>query len=101
MLFRSGYMVDVYRGDIEPEKNLLKQIRGIGRQNAKDLFQYDRIASGLLLMLWGFFQKLVIADRLCVFVDAVDADWQLLVPVDGNYNFVFIYFSVRDVWPGL
>ncbi len=95
-----GYMVDVYRGDIEPEKNLLhyalfvsffpqlvagpiersknllKQIRGIGRQNARDLFQYDRIASGLLLMLWGFFQKLVIADRLCVFVDAVYADWQ-------------------------
>lgn len=95
-----GYMADVYRGDIEPEKNLLhyalfvsffpqlvagpiersqnllRQIRGIGRQNAAKLFDYERIAGGLLMMLWGFFQKLVIADRLCILVDAVYAGWQ-------------------------
>lgn len=95
-----GYVVDVYRGEIEPEKNLLyyalfvsffpqlvagpiersknllKQIRGICRMRAGTLFCYDRIAGGLVMMLWGFFQKLVIADRLSIFVDAVYGNWR-------------------------
>jgi alginate O-acetyltransferase complex protein AlgI len=34
-------------------------------------FDYERITSGLRLMLWGFFQKVVIADRLAVVVNQV------------------------------
>lgn len=95
-----GYMVDVYRGEIQPEKNLLyyalfvsffpqlvagpiersknllKQIREIPKMGAGMLLQYERIAGGLVMMLWGFFQKLVIADRLSIFVDAVYGAWQ-------------------------
>lgn len=94
-----GYLIDVYRKDIEPEnnlfryalfvsffpqlvagpiersENLLRQIRQIRKMDRAKLFNYDRIASGLILMLWGFFQKLVIADRLCIFVDHVYASW--------------------------
>lgn len=40
------------------------------------LWNYERIAGGLILMLWGYFLKLVIADRLCIFVDTVFRDWQ-------------------------
>lgn len=36
-------------------------------------FDYDRVTSGLKLMLWGFFKKLVIADRLAIYVNAVYA----------------------------
>ncbi len=94
-----GYTIDVYRNDVKPEKNLfryalfvsffpqlvagpiersknlLEQIQGICKMERGKLFDYERIASGLLLMLWGFFQKLVIADRLCFFVDHVYGEW--------------------------
>ncbi|MCI9124618.1 MAG: MBOAT family protein [Eubacterium sp.] len=94
-----GYTMDVYREKIKPEKNLLKyalfvsffpqlvagpiersqnllgQIRQIGSNGFRELWDYDRIVSGLVLMLWGYFQKLVIADRLAVFVDEIFNSW--------------------------
>jgi alginate O-acetyltransferase complex protein AlgI len=42
-------------------------------------FNYDDAASGLKLMAWGFFKKLVIADRLAVVVNGVYSH-------PGNYN---------------
>ena len=52
-------------GPIERPQNLLHQFREVHR------FDGARVADGLKLMLWGFFKKLVIADRLAVFVDEV------------------------------
>lgn len=52
-------------GPIERPQNLLHQFR------EKHSFDYDRIKSGLLLMLWGMFKKVVIADTLCIYVNAV------------------------------
>jgi alginate O-acetyltransferase complex protein AlgI len=52
-------------GPIERPQNLLHQFR------EKHDFQYDRVVEGLKLMLWGFFKKLVIADRLAIYVNAV------------------------------
>lgn len=84
-----GYVIDVYRGNVCAEKNpvryalfiaffpqlvagpiersgnLLRQI------NEKHRFSYDRAKNGLLLMLWGFFLKLVIADRIAIVVDTI------------------------------
>ena len=84
-----SYTVDVYRGDVKPEKNLGKyalfvsffpQLVAGPIETSKHLldqfnhdydFDYDRVKSGLLLMLWGFFQKLVIADRIAIVVNTV------------------------------
>ena len=87
-----GYTVDVYRGDIKAEKNLIRyalfvsffpqlvagpiersenllvQIQTIKKRR---LWNKERIRDGLLLMLWGFFQKLMIADRAAIAVNAV------------------------------
>ncbi|OPZ73278.1 MAG: Peptidoglycan O-acetyltransferase [bacterium ADurb.Bin478] len=52
-------------GPIERAKNLLPQLMG------KFAFDYERVTSGLKLMAWGFFKKLVIADRLAVYVNTV------------------------------
>jgi len=52
-------------GPIERAKNLLPQF------SQKFSFDYGRVSSGLRLMAWGFFKKLVIADRLAIYVDAV------------------------------
>ncbi|MBR5376802.1 MAG: MBOAT family protein [Lachnospiraceae bacterium] len=84
-----GYLVDVYRGMIKPEKNFVKyllfvsffpQIMSgpIGR--AKELmpqlfeersFDGTRASQGLRQMLWGYAKKLVIADTLTRYVDVV------------------------------
>ncbi|HEX3007796.1 MAG TPA: MBOAT family O-acyltransferase [Bacteroidales bacterium] len=52
-------------GPIERPQNLLHQFR------KKVDFDYDRVASGLRLMLWGLFKKVVIADRLAIVADRV------------------------------
>lgn len=52
-------------GPIERPQNLLHQFR------EKYDIDYYRIIEGLKLILWGLFKKLVIADRLAVYVNAV------------------------------
>lgn len=87
-----GYVIDVYRCDVEVEKdlfryalfvsffpqlvagpierskNLLPQMRNIA--NIK-LWNAKRITSGAILMVWGFFMKMVIADRISLLTDTV------------------------------
>jgi alginate O-acetyltransferase complex protein AlgI len=52
-------------GPIERPQHLLPQFF------TKKSFDYDRVVSGLRLMAWGFFKKIVIADRLAVVVNVV------------------------------
>jgi D-alanyl-lipoteichoic acid acyltransferase DltB (MBOAT superfamily) len=59
-------------GPIERPQNLLHQFY------EKHSFQLDRIFSGLNLMLWGFFKKLAVADRIAFYVDPVYAEhWHM------------------------
>lgn len=84
-----GYSIDVYRGvtkverdfptyalfvsffpqlvagPIERSNNLLPQFKEQHR------FDYDQVMEGVRLMLWGYFMKLVLADRCGIYVDAV------------------------------
>jgi D-alanyl-lipoteichoic acid acyltransferase DltB (MBOAT superfamily) len=84
-----GYTLDIYWGSYKPEKNLgiyalfvaffTKLVAGpIERGNRlipqfyrEYRFDYNRVKNGLLLMIWGFFQKIVIADNLKTLVDQV------------------------------
>lgn len=84
-----SYTVDVYRGDLKPERHFGKyalfvsffpQLVAGPIEKSKDLlhqfsevhrFDYDRARRGLLLMLWGYFQKVVVADRLGELVGTV------------------------------
>lgn len=52
-------------GPIERPQNLIHQFY------EKHTFEYQRVVEGLKLILWGFFMKLVIADRLAIYVNAV------------------------------
>jgi alginate O-acetyltransferase complex protein AlgI len=54
-------------GPIERPQNLLHQFY------EHHAFDYDRITSGLKRIAWGFFKKLVIADRLALYVNDVYA----------------------------
>jgi D-alanyl-lipoteichoic acid acyltransferase DltB (MBOAT superfamily) len=52
-------------GPIERPQNLIHQFY------EKHYFNYERVIEGLKLMLWGLFMKIVIADRLAIYVNAV------------------------------
>lgn len=89
-----GYVLDVYWRRYNAEKNFFKYLlyllyfphilQGpIPRYNklAPQLleghsFDYTRACFGLQLMIWGYFKKMVIADRLAVFVTEVYSNWQ-------------------------
>jgi len=65
-----GFFPQLLSGPIERAGNMLKQFR---QKNNAD---WDRISSGLTLMLWGVFKKVVIADRLAIYVNLVYNDPQ-------------------------
>lgn len=52
-------------GPIERPQNVLHQF------HEKKIFIYENVSYGLKRMLWGLFKKLVIADRLALYIDAV------------------------------
>ena len=84
-----SYTIEVYRGKKEPEAHLgifalyvafFPQLVAGPIERAQSLlpqlkqrfdFDYDRVTSGLRLMLWGMFKKVVIADRLAIVVNRV------------------------------
>jgi alginate O-acetyltransferase complex protein AlgI len=84
-----SYTIDVYRGKKEPEKHLglfavyvsfFPQLVAGPIERATTLLpqfsqvhtiNYERIRNGIVIMLWGFFKKVVIADRLAEYVNAV------------------------------
>lgn len=52
-------------GPIERPQNLLHQF------HEEKKFDYARVIDGLKIILWGFIKKLVVADRLAIYVNAV------------------------------
>ncbi len=80
-----GYLLDVFWRKTKPEHNFLwlftvityfpHIVQGpIGRYGklmeqlrALPTFDFQRVSQGLQLMLWGYFKKLVIADRIAIF----------------------------------
>lgn len=93
-----GYIIDVYRGDVEVEKNfiryalfvsffpqlvagpiersknLLTQMRKIDQIK---LWNARRVTSGAILMIWGLFMKMVISDRVALLVDTVFDNYRM------------------------
>ncbi|MBQ4600059.1 MAG: MBOAT family protein [Oscillospiraceae bacterium] len=89
-MFQSmGYVIDVYRGTVRPERNIFRLalfvsyfpqlIQGpISKFSllapqlcAPHSFDGKEVSFGLQRMLWGYFKKLVVADRIAVAVAAL------------------------------
>lgn len=89
-----GYVIDVYRGTISAERNVVKYalfvaffptvisgpiqrgsvlLRQIGE--GRD-FDYDKARSGLYYLLWGYLLKLVMSNQLGGMVDYAYADYE-------------------------
>lgn len=86
-----GYLIDIGRGRLEAETHLGKfalflsffpsivqgplfRYEDVGEQlKARHDFSYDNLKYGLQLIMWGFFKKLVIAERVAMISDTVFA----------------------------
>lgn len=84
-----SYTMDVYRGKIRAEKNFLRYALFVSffpqlvagpiertpnllkQFYDKHSFCFEQVKDNLLLMGWGYFMKMVIADRIAIFVDEV------------------------------
>jgi len=75
-------------GPIERPQNLLHQFHEIHS------FDYERITSGLKRMAWGFFKKLVIADRLALYVNDVYASPQNFNGLQLTIATVFFAYQI-------
>ncbi|NLD20420.1 MAG: MBOAT family protein [Clostridiales bacterium] len=100
-----GYCIDIYRNKIKAERNFarfalfisffpqviqgpISRYNDLGEQlSAFHKFNYKQFTFGLQLMLWGFFKKLVIADRLAIVVDNVFGSYTYY---DGTQTFLAI-----------
>jgi len=84
-----SFFPQLVAGPIERSVNLLPQFR------QKFEFDYERIKYGILLMGWGFFKKIVIADRLAEYVNVVYNN-----PVDfaGLPNIIATFFFSFQIY---
>lgn len=109
-----GYTIDVYRGSLEPERNLLRyalfvsffpqlvagpieratnllpQLRAV---DSLTLWDPRRIRRGCLTMLYGFFLKMVIADRAAIAVNAVFSQYEYCPP--STYAAAILLFAIQ------
>ena len=83
-----GYILDCYWGTIEPQKNILKlflfvaffpqlltgpisRYEQLQTLYEKHTFSYINITHGAQRILWGFFKKLVLAERVAVIINGI------------------------------
>lgn len=93
-----GYIIDVYRNEVKAEKNLVRyalfvsffpQLVAGPIERSKNLLSQmqhiseiklwnaKRVTSGAILMVWGLFMKMVIADRVSLLVDTVFDNYRM------------------------
>lgn len=108
-----GYIIDVYRGTCKVEKNLFKfalfisffpqLVQGpISRFNdlsrtlyEEHKFDAKKISYGLQRILWGFFKKLVIADRILIGVNTIIRSPEEYA---GAYVFIGMMFYALELY---
>lgn len=108
-----GYLIDVYRGTVPAEKNLFRfalfvsffpqlvqgPISRFGDLSrtlcTEHPFQARRLCRGLQRVLWGFFKKLVVADRVLVAVNTLIGDPGTY---RGAYALVIMLFYTLELY---
>ena len=89
-----GYLCDVYYKKVEAERNILdymlfvaffpqimsgpisKAASLLPQIRAERVFEYSSAVQGLKWLLWGFFLKCVMADRLGIYVDTIYGNYE-------------------------
>lgn len=114
-----GYLIDVGRGKLTAEKHLGKfalfvsffpsivqgplfRYEDVGTQlQQPHEFKYENLKYGAQLVLWGFFKKLVIADRVALIASAVfDPDYSVTFGAEVFLGVVAYSFQIYGDFSG-
>jgi len=106
-----SYTIEVYRGNQQPEKHFgiyalyvmfypqlvagpIERPQNILPQfHVKHDFSYEKALQGLVLMAYGLFKKVVVADRLAVYVNAVYGDLDHTATL--SMALAIVFFSIQ------
>ena len=106
-----SYSIDVYRGKIEPTKDIIAffafisffpQLVAGPIERATNLlpqflkkreFNYDTAVDGMRLILWGLFKKIVVADNCAVYVNKVFSTYS--EQSGSTLLFAAVFFSIQ------
>jgi len=107
-----SYSLDIYKGNLKPTKDFVSfatfvcffpQLVAGPIERAKNLlpqfqkrriFNYDNAIRGMTLIIYGFFKKVVIADRLAIYVDNVFDDVAAANSISLALGSVFFAFQI-------
>lgn len=113
-----SYTIDIYRGKLEPAKNLIAfasfvsffpQLVAGPIERATNLlpqfqrerkFEYAKAVDGMRQILWGLFKKVVIADNCAVFVNDIFANYQEYSGSTLLLGAVFFAFQIYGDFSG-
>ena len=113
-----GYMLDVYHRRINAERNLIdymlfvsffpqvlsgpisKGSELIPQLKQAQIFNYKKSVLGLQYLLWGMFLKLVVADRLGIYVDTVYVNYHYYSGATCFLASIFYSFQIYADFAG-
>lgn len=95
--FYVAFFPKIISGPIERAESFLTQVRAC---SSRKLWNGEQVRDGLALILWGFFQKLVIADRLAVFTGEIFGDYQSFGSVELWIGAIAFYIQLYTDFAG-
>lgn len=113
-----SYAIDVYRGRSKPEYHLGKfalyvsffpqlvagpierSYRLLPQFHERKYLDYNRVVSGMKLMLWGFIKKIVIADRLGIYAGKVYSNPAAYEGIQIHVAIIFLLIQVYADFSG-
>ncbi len=108
-----SYTIDVYMGKKEPERHfgifalyvsffpqlvagpIERSTRLLPQFHKVFHFDYERVKNGVILMVWGMFKKVVIADRLAEYVNEVYNSPEIY---GGLHDLVATFFFASQIY---
>ncbi len=113
-----SYTIDVYRGKIEPSKDIVAFFSFMGffpqllagpidratsllpQFYTKRILDYDQAADGMRQILWGFFKKVVIAGTCAIYVDRIFNEYTTLPASTLVLGSIFFAFQIYSDFSG-
>ena len=113
-----SYVIDIYKGRIEPEKNIVdyslfvsyfpllvagpieRATHLLPQLKKKRNFNYANAIDGLRQILWGLFKKVVIADNCALFVNVIFKDYENQSGSNLLLGAVFFAFQIYGDFGG-
>lgn len=113
-----SYTIDVYKKKLEPTKDLIAfasfvsffpQLVAGPIERASNLlpqfhknrvFDYEKAASGIRLMIWGFFKKIVVADNCALIVNNIFENYETASGSTLLLGLIFFGFQIYGDFSG-